>query len=332
MSSATTDLLAGHGLPTLPSVTVDRYNLDIRRGRIILNHKLRKAAFYELLDTLRVPLQEKGEDPFPPGSSHDIKRKNLEKFLKSGDTQAATLIETAISSYAGEIALVLEHFLKTKEWTGVERIAVGGGFRKGQIGELCIHQAGKLLQSKGMPVDLQPIRHHPDEAGLIGAAHLLPTWALKGNTGMLAVDIGGTNLRVGVLSLNIDREADLSATEVWKSDIWQHADDDPKRENGLDLAPVIGVACPGVVAADGSILRGAVNLPGGNWESERFNLPKAVLKEIDSIGGHQAVVVMHNDAVVQGLSQRPWMTDVKRWGIITIGTGLGNACFTNKEE
>ncbi|MBX6323963.1 MAG: ROK family protein, partial [Rhodospirillaceae bacterium] len=40
-------------------------------------------------------------------------------------------------------------------------------------------------------------------------------------------------------------------------------------------------------------------------------------------------VVMHNDAVVQGLSEAPFMGDVKRWGVLTIGTGLGNARFTN---
>ena len=40
---------------------------------------------------------------------------------------------------------------------------------------------------------------------------------------------------------------------------------------------------------------------------------------------------MHNDAVVQGLSQVPFVRDVKRWGIFTIGTGLGNARFTNRK-
>ena len=39
---------------------------------------------------------------------------------------------------------------------------------------------------------------------------------------------------------------------------------------------------------------------------------------------------MHNDAVVQGLSEVPFMQDVERWGVLTIGTGLGNARFTNR--
>jgi hypothetical protein len=44
------------------------------------------------------------------------------------------------------------------------------------------------------------------------------------------------------------------------------------------------------------------------------------------------MVVMHNDAVVQGLSQLPHMQDCKHWGVLTIGTGLGNARFTNREK
>ncbi len=39
---------------------------------------------------------------------------------------------------------------------------------------------------------------------------------------------------------------------------------------------------------------------------------------------------MHNDAIVQGLSEVPFQKDVERWGVLTIGTGLGNARFTNR--
>ena len=38
------------------------------------------------------------------------------------------------------------------------------------------------------------------------------------------------------------------------------------------------------------------------------------------------------DAVVQGLSEVPFMQDVERWGVLTIGTGLGNARFTNRRK
>jgi predicted NBD/HSP70 family sugar kinase len=141
---------------------------------------------------------------------------------------------------------------------------------------------------------------------------------------------------------------DLSKASVWKSEIWRHADDAPTREDavqelvamlkgfiskaeaeGLKLAPFIGVSCPGAINEDGSIEKGAQNLPG-NWESSRFNLPDSLIEAIPTIGEHDTVVLMHNDGVVQGLSEIPFMQDYKRWGILTIGTGLGNARFTNR--
>jgi predicted NBD/HSP70 family sugar kinase len=100
---------------------------------------------------------------------------------------------------------------------------------------------------------------------------------------------------------------------------------------GLKLAPFIGIACPGVIDADGSIEKGAQNLPG-NWESSKFNLPASLVEAIPQIGDHDTAVLMHNDGVVQGLSEVPFMQDVERWGVLTIGTGLGNARYTNRRK
>jgi hypothetical protein len=99
----------------------------------------------------------------------------------------------------------------------------------------------------------------------------------------------------------------------------------------LKLAPFIGVSCPGVINEDGSIAKGAQNLPG-NWESSKFNLPASLIEGIPSIGDHDTAVVMHNDGVTQGLSEVPFMQDVEHWGVLTIGTGLGNARFTNRRN
>ena len=43
------------------------------------------------------------------------------------------------------------------------------------------------------------------------------------------------------------------------------------------------------------------------------------------------MVVMHNDAVVQGLSELPYVRNHLHWGVLTIGTGLGNARYTNRQ-
>jgi predicted NBD/HSP70 family sugar kinase len=101
------------------------------------------------------------------------------------------------------------------------------------------------------------------------------------------------------------------------------------RKKRIKLAPFIGIGCPGVIEADGSIDRGAQNLPG-NWESSKFNLPANIHQMIPKIGDHETSIVMHNDAVVQGLSEIPYMQNVEHWGVLTIGTGLGNARFSNR--
>jgi predicted NBD/HSP70 family sugar kinase len=225
---------------------------------------------------------------------------------------------------------------------------VGGGMRSSRVGELAVGRTGMLLKGEGCTVDLVPIRHHPDEAGLIGGLHLAPAWIFKGHDGVLAVDIGGSNIRAGIVLPCLKKSPDLAEAKVSEHELWRHADDKPKREEAIDrlgemlrslagkaakrklaLAPFIAVGCPGHILEDGSIERGAQNLPG-NWESSRFNLPGRIRDMLPEIDGHPTVVVVHNDAVVQGLSQTPWMQDVRHWGVLTIGTGLGNARFTNR--
>jgi hypothetical protein len=58
--------------------------------------------------------------------------------------------------------------------------------------------------------------------------------------------------------------------------------------------------------------------------------PLALHEAIPAIGEHETVILLHNDAVVEGLSEAPFMRDVTRWGVLTIGTEFGNACFTNR--
>ena len=41
---------------------------------------------------------------------------------------------------------------------------------------------------------------------------------------------------------------------------------------------------------------------------------------------------MQNYGVAQGFSDVPFMQDPDRWGVLTIGTGLGNARFSNRRN
>ena len=168
---------------------------------------------------------------------------------------------------------------------------------------------------------------------------------------MLAADLGGTNFRVGLVELNLRKGKELANPKVLEIDHWCHADEKGiTREQSIErltamltkltreatkrdlhLAPVIGVGCPGVIDKDGSIVSGAQNLPG-NWKAANFHLPHEISSRMPRIGEHHPTVMLHNDAVVQGLSQSLRIRKRRHWGIFTIGTGLGNARFTTRES
>src|SRR6266542_2679463 len=300
----TTTGIARHGATRLPSVEVDSFNVELKD----------------------------------------------DEGLLGDDVGAAALVHGAIEEFAQELAYVTRRFLKTKAWADTERIVVGGGFRQSRVGEIAIARTDIILKAEDFDVDLVPIRFHPDDAGLLGTLHLAPSWIFEGHDSILAVDIGGTNIRCGVVETRWKKAPDLSKADVWKSELWRHADDEPTREGavkrlvkmlkdliaaadteGFKLAPFIGIACPGVINEDGTIEKGAQNLPV-NGERSKFNLPASLIEAIPRIGEHDTAVLMHNDGVVQGLSEVPFMQDVLHWGVLTIGTGLGNARFTNRRK
>jgi hypothetical protein len=329
---------------------VDSFNIELKDEDGYLGDRASKSAFRKIFDHWRKPLAKGGEDPFGDEPSDKISKASLDKILIGEDTEASAVVHSAIEEFAQELAHVTRRFLKTKAWDKTERIVVGGGLRDSRLGELAIARAGIILRSDGFKGDFLPIRFHPDDAGLLGSLHLAPSWIFEGYDGVLAVDIGGTNIRCGVVETRVKKAPDLSKAAVWKYELWRHADDEPTREGAvkrlakmlkglielaededLELAPFIGIACPGVINEDGSIEKGAQNLPG-NWESSKFNLPASLIEAIPEIGEHETAVLMHNDGVVQGLSELPFMQDVEHWGVLTIGTGLGNARFTNRRH
>jgi hypothetical protein len=346
----TTTGIGRHGATRLPSVDVDSFNIELKDEDGFLGDRASKGAFQRILDGLRKPLKKNGDDPLGDKATDEIGKSTLDQVLLGDDIAAAALVHGAIEDFAQELAYVTRRILKSKAWVDTECIVVGGGFRQSRIGELAIARTDLILKAEGLKVDMVPIRFHPDEAGLIGCLHLAPSWIFEGHDSILAVDIGGSNIRCGVVETSWKKTPDLSKASVWKSELWRHADDEPTREGavkrlvkmlkdliaaadaeGFKLAPFIGISCPGVINHDGSIEKGAQNLPG-NWESSKFNLPGLIAEGIPEIGGHDTAVLMHNDGVAQGLSEIPFMQDFDRWGVLTIGTGLGNARFTNRHK
>src|SRR6202162_5399227 len=266
----TTSGIGRHGATRLPSVDLDSYNIELKDDDGFLGDRASKGAFRRILDTLREPLKKNGGDPLGDKLAEAIAKSTLDEALVRDDICAAALVHGAIEEFAGELAYVTERFLKTKAWADTERIVVGGGFRESRVGELAIARTDILLKAADFKVDLVPIRYHPDDAGLIGCLHLAPSWIFEAHDSILAVDIGGPNIRCGVGATPWQKAPDLSKASVWKSELWRHADDEPTREGavkrlvkmlkelieaadteGLRLAPFIGIACPGVIKEDG---------------------------------------------------------------------------------
>ncbi|WP_237213091.1 hypothetical protein [Falsiroseomonas oryziterrae] len=331
-----------HNATVLRGLRLDSHSLDLPEGDGQLGDRASHRALDAILERWRQRMRRVGApDPFGHDPADGVSREEMDRALADGTPEAAGVVHGVIEDYARTLAEVTRRFLTLPEWQRTERIAVGGGLRSARIGEVAIGRAAVLLRTAGSPVRITPIRHHPDEAGLIGAAMLLPEAALAGGDAVLVADLGGTSFRGGVVLPRLGVAPDLSAAGVWRSKSWRHAEEEVERDAavarlcgllmelveearaaGLHLAPVVGVGVPGVADAEGRILRGAENLPG-DWHNEAFRFPAAL-----SSGLRGFEVLMHNDAVVQALSEAPHMRQVPRWGVLTVGTGLGNARFT----
>ena len=112
---------------------------------------------------------------------------------------------------------------------------------------------------------------------------------LAGHDAILAADIGGTNIRIGVVDLKMKKKGEISKAAVWKhriGAIGRRADArggsqahghvaneliEQAADEKLKLAPFVGVGCPGLIDERGVIVSGGQNLPG-NWEGEDFSL------------------------------------------------------------
>ena len=348
--TAAATVLGAHGAKALPSVEVDSYNLELKDDEGFLGDRASRQAFHAILENWRKPLRKLGADPFGDTPSDDLSRPKLDVILKEGDAEAAAVIQSAIEEYAQELAVVMRRFLKAKAWAGTERIAMGGGFRESRIGELAIARANLILKADGIKVDMGLIHHDPDEAALIGSLHLAPAWIFKGHDSILAIDIGGTNIRAGVVLPNVAkacgphqgvgveirevaprRRREGSTREKAVDELIGMLKDLIKRakKEGHDLAPFIGIACPGKIEQDGSIAKGAQNLPG-NWESSRFNLPARARR---SDPGHRRPRSDDPDAQRRrgaGPERDPVHAGRETLGRADDRNGLGNARFTNR--
>lgn len=348
MGRATGNETGPHGRCDLPSMEISSYSLPLRAGERFLGDLASGSEFRTILSRERKKILAADDPPFGRQRTKEIDGEVLDAALRSREGDAeAVVIERALDTFSDRFAAVLLQFLETEAWRGTERIVCGGGLMEGEIGADLLRRAQARLREAAVDIRLQRLHHPPDDAGMIGWAYAAPTDILAEGEGFAAVDIGGTNLRWGIV--RIERSAgNRDRLTMMKRDKWCHADHDVSRREvvehiasgvqaaideaeakGVHLAPFVGLSCPGVLEPDGRLASGGQNLPG-DWSEDGFDLPREVASRMKRVAGREPLVLLHNDAVIQALSDVPRMKDVERWAAVTLGTGLGNCSFRDR--
>ena len=108
--------LPTHGAATLPSVTVDSYNIEVRDEDGFIGDKASKGAFWEIVEKWRNALRKAGGDPFGKTTTEELTKKQLVNELEKGDPEAAGVVQSAVEEFSQQFAEVIRRFLRTKEW------------------------------------------------------------------------------------------------------------------------------------------------------------------------------------------------------------------------
>ncbi len=262
----------------------------------------------------------------------------LFKWLRNGPNDPK--IEKALVKMGQNLGRVLERLTNWSYWKNTEEVFIGGGLSEGVSGDILIREAKSYLsKNKENSIELKKIHYHPSVAGLIGTTYFLPQ-KVRGDT-ILAVDLGGGNLRTGLITST----PNMKETLVHYTNLlnWRTLDLDKKSLVDLIVQEVLdclkvgkqldikiseygGIAIPALLDDEGFITGKDRNLPG-DWTKTDFHMPSIIENKIKERGFKPMKFIAQNDVVCQGLSELPFMQDVKEWGILTVGTGLGNARF-----
>ena len=342
-----------HGTALVAGIRIESYSLESEDADGLVGDQASQTAFRDVLRDFLGKADAAREPALHGIELETVSNEELDALFQGSltgspaKTPARHVLAMAIDEFSARLTYVIGRFAQHPSWQGVERVVIGGGFKESVIGRMAIRWAAQRVMNDGLAMNLRLIHHPADEAGLVGwAVAAPPTPAVRrpGTTAILDVDIGGTNVRCGIVGNAFGGRDDA---HVLAHEEWNHAEvaaqqDDlvegivaalrrlvaQAKQDAIRLAPFIGIGCPGIIRQDGSIERGAQNLPG-DWQGASFHLPRRICENIPEIHGHPTVARMHNDAVLQGLSEAPFTRDVPRWAVLTIGTGLGNASFRN---
>ena len=288
--TATLPNIATHGATRLPSVDVDSYNVELKDDEGFIGDRASKGAFRDIIENWRKQLRKNGDDPFGDTPSDEITKKELDTLLAKGDPEAAGILQGAIEDFSQELALVIRRYLKLKGWKDTERIVVGGGFRASRVGELVIGRTAVILKADKVDIDLvadpqRSGRSRPDRRRASGAEmdvqgarrhprrrhrrHQHPRRRRRAQPEEGRRPVQGVRLEIRAVAARAMKRRSAARDAVDKlADMLERADREG-RQGEIALAPFIGIGCPGIIDNDGSIERGAQNLPG-NWESSEI--------------------------------------------------------------
>jgi hypothetical protein len=118
--------VARHGARNLVAVDIDSYNCELRDNDGFIGDRVSKGAFRKMIDHIRRAVRKRGDDPLGEEETHELSKAELDNFLLEGDPEVAGIIQGAVEDFSQELALVVQRFLKLKEWKRMERIVIGG--------------------------------------------------------------------------------------------------------------------------------------------------------------------------------------------------------------
>ncbi|MES2889106.1 MAG: ROK family protein, partial [Pseudomonadota bacterium] len=187
-----------HGACQTERASIDAYSLEVEDAQGLVGDQASQTAFRQVLNDWQVALERVGSTPFGEDTADALSNDELDRMAHEGGGEAAQAIALAIHEFSARLAYAVGRFMRHDQWTDVERIVVGGGFKESAIGRLAIRRTQQRLAEDGLQVELRRLHHEADDGGLVGWAQLHPQGPPK--QAFLAVDIGGTNVRCGIVA------------------------------------------------------------------------------------------------------------------------------------
>ncbi len=252
-----------------------------------------------------------------------------------------------IEALAADLAARIRALLAEPGWRATQRILVAVGGGAPMLADAAVGLASARLRAEGIDTPVIPLRHPPEEAGLVGAARLLPPALLEGCDLVATAELDPGGLRAGLVLPRLGVRPDLAAAGLWRMHSWTLTPAEASRAAligrlagmladlegeaaaaGLAVAPTVGIGFAGLIGPEGRIAAVAEGMPG-DWQEEGFGLAAALARLLPGPAAARPEVLLHNATVARALSEAPFQRGIARWGVLATGPSPGQARFTN---